>query len=69
MVQRYEEKHIRPSREDEDIWKQFKKELETRRVLVHLRSKQIVAKDDHYEFEHARQNEISGTPMNQCLLT
>jgi hypothetical protein len=58
MVQRYEEKHRPPSREDEDIWKEFKSQLERRRVLAHLRPKRIVAKDYDYEFDHARQNNI-----------
>jgi hypothetical protein len=58
MVQRYEERPHRPSREDQDVWKPFKRELEKRRILAHLRPKRIVAKDDDYEFEHARKNEI-----------
>jgi Protein of unknown function (DUF3037) len=58
MVQRYEQRPKLASREDEEIWKPFKKELESRHVLVHLRRKRIVAKDDDYEFEHARENKI-----------
>jgi hypothetical protein len=58
MVQRYEEKHRAPSREDDDIWKEFRAELERRRVLAHLRSKRIVAKDYDYEFDHARRNDL-----------
>lgn len=58
MVQRYEHKEKLPSREDEEIWKPFKRELETKHVLVYLRPKRIVGKDYDYEFEHARENKI-----------
>lgn len=58
MVQRYEEKQKLPSREDEEIWKEFKKELEKKRILSHLHSKRIIAKDYDYEFQHARKNEV-----------
>ena len=58
MVQRYEEKHKAPSREDEDIWREFRAKLERRHVLTHLKPKRIVAKDYDYEFDHARKNEI-----------
>ena len=47
-----------PSRDDEEIWKRFKKEFETRHVLAHLRPKRIIAKDDDYEFQHARENNL-----------
>lgn len=56
MVQRYEHRTKLSSREDEDIWRNFKRELETRHVLVHLKPKRIVARDYEYEFEHARRN-------------
>ena len=58
MVQRYEEKPLLPSRSDEEIWHEFRKQLEAKHVLVHLRPKRIVAKDYDYQFEHARKNEI-----------
>lgn len=58
MVQRYEYKAKLPSREDDEIWKHFKKEFETKHVLVHMRPKLIAAKDYDYEFEHARKNEV-----------
>ncbi len=56
MVQRYEEKTKLPSREDEEIWKEFRKELDRRHVVAHLQPKRIIAKDYEYEFEHARKN-------------
>jgi alpha-amylase/alpha-mannosidase (GH57 family) len=58
MVQRYEDKAQLPSRSDEEIWREFKKELDAKRVAAYLHPKRIVAKDYDYEFEHARKNEI-----------
>ena len=58
MVQRYEHREKLPSREDDEIWKHFKRELESKHVLVYLRPKRIVGTDYDYEFEHARQNKI-----------
>lgn len=58
MVQRYEEKQQLPSRTDDEIWREFKKELEAKQVVSHLKPKRIVSKDYDYKFEHARQNQI-----------
>lgn len=58
MVQRCEERAKLPSRDDDEVWRPFKKELESRHVLAHLRPKRIVAKDDDYEFQHARENNL-----------
>jgi len=58
MVQRYEEKAKLPSRDDEEVWRHYKRELEVRHVLAHLRPKRIIAKDDDYEFQHARENKL-----------
>jgi len=57
LVERYEDRQKRPSREDGDVWRVFKKELETRHVLAHLQAKRIVAKDYDYEFEHSWKNQ------------
>jgi hypothetical protein len=57
MVERYENKTQRSSREDEDVWRTFKKELEAKHVLSQLRPKQIVAPDFDYEFKHAWKNQ------------
>lgn len=58
MVQRYEEKGKLPSRDDEEVWRHYKRELEVRHVLAHLRPKRIVGGDYDYEFEHARNNNL-----------
>ena len=57
LVVRYEGRVQRLKREDEDVWRVFKREFETRQVLTRLRPKRIVAKDYDYEFEHAWKNQ------------
>ncbi len=57
MVERYEGKIQRVSRDDDAVWKVFKKELETRHVLARLQPKRIIAHDYEYEFEHAWKNQ------------
>ncbi|MDD5676571.1 MAG: DUF3037 domain-containing protein [Kiritimatiellae bacterium] len=56
MVERYEGRAQRPTREDGDVWRVFKKELETRHVLARLQSKRIIAQNYDYEFEHSWKN-------------
>lgn len=57
MVARYEVRTQRTGREDGDVWRVFKKELETRHVLSQLQPKRIIARDYDYEFEHAWENQ------------
>jgi len=57
MVVRYEMRLQRPSREDGDVWRVFKKELEKHHVLSRLQQKRIITRDYDYEFEHAWKNE------------
>lgn len=57
MVARYEVRIQRAGREDGDVWRVFKKELENRHVLSRLQPKRIIARDYDYEFEHGWKNE------------
>ncbi len=57
MVERYEVRAQRPSREDGDVWRVFRKEFETQHVISRLHPKRITAPDDDYEFEHAWKNQ------------
>lgn len=57
LVKRYEARPEPTGRNDEDVWKTFKTELEPRNVLNHLQPKRISARDYEYEFEHAWKNE------------
>lgn len=57
MVERYEGRQQRASRDDGEVWRVFKKEFETHHVISRLRPKRITAPDDDYEFEHAWKNQ------------
>ena len=56
LVERYEQRAQLPSRLDDDVWKLFRKELETKQVLARMQPKRIIAKDYDHEFEHAWRN-------------
>jgi hypothetical protein len=56
LVEKYEQRVQLPSRQDDDVWKVFRKELETKQVLAKMQPKRIVAKDYDYEFDHAWRN-------------
>lgn len=56
MVMRYEDKQASSNRTDEDVWRHFKKDLETRKVLQHFQPKTISVQDDEIEFQHSWKN-------------
>lgn len=56
LVEKYEQRAQLPSRLDDDVWKVFRKELETKQVLARMQPKRIIAKDYDHEFEHAWRN-------------
>jgi hypothetical protein len=56
LVEKYEQRAQLPSRSDDDVWKHYRKELETKQVLARLQTKRIIAQDYDYEFEHAWKN-------------
>jgi len=56
MVELYDEKTKSESRNDEEIWKIFRKGFEERRILSRLHPKVIAVQDDEITFEHAWQN-------------
>jgi len=56
LVEKYEQRTQLPSRQDDDVWKVFRKELESKQVLSRMQPKRIIAKDYDYEFEHAWRN-------------
>ena len=57
-IEKYETKPERIMRTEKDVWRTFRKPLETKQVLSHLTTHSIVAKDYDYEFDHAWKNEI-----------
>ena len=56
LVEKYEHRAQLPSRTDDEVWRGFKKELETKQVLAKLQPKRIIAKDYEHEFDHAWKN-------------
>ena len=56
MVMRYEERSPAGGRSDDDVWRHFKRDLETKRVLQHFVPKKIVVQDDEIEFQHSWKN-------------
>ena len=56
MVEKYEQRTQLPSRTDDEVWRYYRKALETKQVLARLQAKWIIAKDDEYQFDHAWKN-------------
>src|SRR5437870_7897264 len=56
MVEKYEQRVQLPSRTDDEVWRYYRKALETKQVLARLQPKRIIAKDDEYQFDHAWKN-------------
>ena len=56
MVMRYEERPSSGGRSDDDVWRHFKRDLETKRVLQHFVPKKISVLDDEIEFQHSWRN-------------
>ncbi len=56
MVMRYEERHAHEGRSDQEVWRNFKRSLEERRLLSLFQAKKISVQDDEVEFEHAWKN-------------
>jgi hypothetical protein len=58
LVSRYDEKSQREGRNDQDVWRSFKRTLEERQVLHHFQPKKIAVQDDEIEFEYAWKNGV-----------
>lgn len=56
-VERYCEKTQHVSRDDKEVWKVFRRPLEERKVVKHLKPHLIVANDYEYKFNHAWKND------------
>jgi hypothetical protein len=57
LVEKYEQKPQVASRQDDDVWKVYRKELESKQVLARMQPKRIIAKDYEHEFDHAWKND------------
>jgi hypothetical protein len=59
MVMRYDEQApTRVRRTDDDVWRNFKRDLEQRRLLRFFEPKTIAVQDDEVRFEHAWKNGV-----------
>lgn len=59
MVMRYDEQPpARVRRTDEDVWRNFKRDLEQRRLLRYFEPKTVAVQDDEVRFEHAWKNGV-----------
>lgn len=56
MVMRYEERPSHEGRSDQEVWRNFRRNLEERRLLPLFQPKKISVQDDEIEFEHAWKN-------------
>ena len=56
FVGRYDRRPEYENRNDEEVWRAYRKPLEESRVLEHLRPKTITVQDDKVEFHHAWRN-------------
>lgn len=56
LVTKYDSAKPSHNKTDEDVWRQFKKDLEKRRLLRYLQPKVINTSDDEVKFEHAWKN-------------
>ena len=57
-VERYASRPSYPSRDDDEVWKVFRKPLEEQGVIKLLKPKRIVAPNYEYEFKEAWENEV-----------
>lgn len=57
-ITKFDQKAHRKTRSDEDVWRQFRKDLEKRNLLNFFESKNIAGKDDEVEFPFAWKNGI-----------
>lgn len=57
-ITKFDQRSSRKNRTDEDVWRQFRRDLEKRNLLNFFESKNISGKDDELEFPFAWKNGI-----------
>jgi hypothetical protein len=57
-IMRYEDAAGRERRTNDDVWRSFRRTLESRQLLQHFESRRVAVADDAIEFEHCWQNGI-----------
>jgi len=70
LVEKCEQRTQMPSRSDDDVWRTYRKELESKQIMARLQPKRIAAKDYDYEFDHAWKNGVWNLfqPLSMDLL-
>src|SRR5258708_7406991 len=59
LVEKYEQRAQVPSRNDDEVWRVYRKELESKEgILSRFQAKRIIARDYDHEFEHAWRNGV-----------
>lgn len=58
MVTRYEKHAQHERRDDDEVWRHFKKSLETRQLLRHFAPRTVAVRDDELEFKHTWKNGV-----------
>ncbi len=58
LVTRYDERPQQERRSDDEVWRKYRRSLESRHVLKHLQSKKISVQDDEVEFQYAWKNGV-----------
>lgn len=58
MVTRYDDHHVRVQRDDSEVWRHFKRTLETRQLLRYFEPRKVSVADDEIQFEHTWKNGV-----------
>jgi hypothetical protein len=58
LVVRYDERPLKERRTDDEVWRNYRRSLESRHVLKHLQPKKISVQDDEVEFQYAWKNGV-----------
>lgn len=58
LVTRYDERPQQERRNDEEVWRKYRKSLESHQILKYLQPKKISVADDEVEFPHAWKNGV-----------
>lgn len=58
LVSSYDERPAKERRTDEEVWRKYRRSLESRHVLKHLQPHRITVQDDEVEFRYAWRNGV-----------
>jgi hypothetical protein len=58
LVMSYDERPQQDRRSDEEVWRKYRRSLESRHVLKHLQPKKISVQDDEVQFQYAWKNGV-----------